>query len=501
VEVRAGTLRIARDTNYVSRLTRSIMLGDNYEKNMKLLDETIAKINTSFDEIGAAADKLLDAGKREELKKLISDAAADTKAFVEDGRTRMSQLKGADKASAVAAWEGYHANATPLANKSRESFGKLQDFAEAYIDSSRQQANASLGSLVNSMLAITLVAVVLAVAIGFLVARSILLPLRAAMGVAATVAAGDLAAPISTKLGKDEAGQVLSSLADMQTHLRGLVEGIRADADRVAASASQVSSAAGAVQASAAQQSGAAATIASSIEEMTTSVSHLSDNAAEANRLAEQSQALSSEGGAIIEQAARDMVNISTTVQETADVIRTLGEKSAEISTVVTTIKDIADQTNLLALNAAIEAARAGEQGRGFAVVADEVRKLAERTANSTSAIADMVAAIQSGALAAVNRIETSVEEVKSGVGQAEQAGRSIRQIRESSSQVLHVISTISHALREQSNASAEIARRVEQITDMAEQNAQTVRGAATAASGMEDLARSLKQGVDRFRT
>lgn len=193
------------------------------------------------------------------------------------------------------------------------------------------------------------------------------------------------------------------------------------------------------------------------------------------------------------------MSNIAQTVSQSSDVIEALEQKSAEISAIVSVIRDIAGQTNLLALNAAIEAARAGEQGRGFAVVADEVRKLSERTGESTREIAGMIASIQSGTRSAVASMETGVRQVGQGVTLANRAGQSITGIKISAAGVVHAVSEISLALKEQSAASNEVAINVARITEMSEENSEATRQTAEAAQRLAVLAGSLELAVGHF--
>jgi methyl-accepting chemotaxis protein len=187
-------------------------------------------------------------------------------------------------------------------------------------------------------------------------------------------------------------------------------------------------------------------------------------------------------------------------VQGSARTISELEGYSAEISTIVGVIKDIADQTNLLALNAAIEAARAGEQGRGFAVVADEVRKLAERTANSTQQITAMIDKVQSGSRRAVEEMEASVKRVSDGVELAHQAGNSISGIQSAAARVMQAVADIDRALKEQGVASRDIARNVEQVAQMTEQGSQSSRHVSGVAGEVVQLSGELKRLADLFK-
>ena len=194
------------------------------------------------------------------------------------------------------------------------------------------------------------------------------------------------------------------------------------------------------------------------------------------------------------------MKSIAGTVQSSATRIGELGEHSERVSSIVSVIKGIADQTNLLALNAAIEAARAGEQGRGFAVVADEVRQLAQRTTNSTQEIAAMIEKIQAATQAAMSDMEVGVRQVNGGVDLANQAGEAVVSINASSDNVVRVVNQISLALREQTAASHDVARTVERLAQMAQQNSEAIDETVQTAVSLDALANDLNRQIGQFR-
>ena len=210
---------------------------------------------------------------------------------------------------------------------------------------------------------------------------------------------------------------------------------------------------------------------------------------------------LAERGTAVIARATTQMVAISGSAEDAVHTFGQLGDETGRITTIVNTIREIADQTNLLALNAAIEAARAGEQGRGFAVVADEVRKLAERTSLSTTEIAEMVTKIQNGTRSAVGSMQSGVAKVSKGVELANQAGDSIERIRDGAQRVTFVVNGISDSISEQSQASNDIAQKLETIAQMSEESAIAVRHTADAARRLHTLSGELHEAVARFRT
>ncbi|WP_122553382.1 methyl-accepting chemotaxis protein [Pseudomonas viridiflava] len=341
-------------------------------------------------------------------------------------------------------------------------------------------------------IAAALLAAILATVLG----RSTTARLQLAIDAATAIADGRLDTVIDTS-SHDELPKAFDR---MQKRLREMIQQISLASNQLVVSVQQISGASEQLSGAIQEQSTSASMMAATIEELTVSIHHVSENADEAHQIASRSGEQSKEGAQVIENTLSSMNGIARTVQHSSTQVSGLGQHSEHISSIISVIQGIADQTNLLALNAAIEAARAGEQGRGFAVVADEVRLLAQNTGKSTKEIAGMIEKIQAGVRETVESMRSGVLEVNNGVEMAGNAGQAIIEIRDSSSKVLHVVDQISFALREQTVASQDVARSVERSAQMAEQNNMSVQELLKTSGGLKNLATSLQQEVGRFR-
>ncbi len=299
---------------------------------------------------------------------------------------------------------------------------------------------------------------------------------------------------------QDEVGRTAKSFNDLIGSLQATFSQVLGSLVKVSEAARDLSISSNQVAERTAQQSEDTAAMAATVEQVTVSINHVSRNAIDALDISRKSGDLSTQGGNVIQDAGREMMQIAETVRQTSAAIEDLGQQSNQISSVVQVIKEVADQTNLLALNAAIEAARAGEQGRGFAVVADEVRKLAERTSKATEEISHMIGAIQASAHTAVSSMNDAVSKVGDGVTLAEQAGDAINHIKAGASQVIDMVNSISSSLMEQSSASNDIAGHVEKVAQATEENSAAAAQTAAAAGILEGLADTMRVAVGKFR-
>ncbi len=311
------------------------------------------------------------------------------------------------------------------------------------------------------------------------------------------IASNNLTVDIEPKSEKDVLG---SSFMKMISNLTGIVQQLNITSEQVVSAATEVASSAEQMSRGSKDQTDQVTQISTAVEEMTVTIVESSKNATEANTAASQAGETAGDGAQIVSETIQGMQEIANVVRESGESVRKLAESANQIGEIVGVIDDIADQTNLLALNAAIEAARAGEQGRGFAVVADEVRKLAERTGKATGEITEMIKGIQTETNEAVQSMEKGVKEVDNGRELTDKAGSSLNEIVTMSGQVVDMIQQIATASEEQSSAAEQISQNMENIATIARESATGAEQSAAAAEQLNQNAEGMKQIVGQFR-
>jgi methyl-accepting chemotaxis protein len=352
------------------------------------------------------------------------------------------------------------------------------------------------------MISIVALLAAIAVSIGFSVvlARGIAGRVAQATQVAQRIAEGDLSSPIPASPEQDEVGQLIGALQRMHESLREVIGAIAGNAHELHGSATGMSSAAEAIRRASSQQSDSVSSTAAAVEQLTVSISLVADNANEARGITEKTANIAHSGKEMVDGAAMEIGKIAESVNTTARSIHELQTSSQQIGQIANVIREIADQTNLLALNAAIEAARAGEQGRGFAVVADEVRKLAERTGTSTNEIKAMIEAIQAQTNTAVTHMGQASEQVEIGVKMIQDLQAPLEELQGCSAAAVSSLVALAHATKEQSNASTLIAQNVERIAQRGEENSNAASNSHDLAQGLNGMANALQTLVGRFR-
>ncbi len=334
--------------------------------------------------------------------------------------------------------------------------------------------------------------------LGYLIANSVSKPLQLVLTTLRAVADGNLSARSSIS-SHDEMGLLARTVNETAEKLGNIITAVSQNSEQVASAATQLHATASEMATGAEQMAAQAGTVATASEEMSATSGDIAQSCHNAASGALKSSQTAQSGAEVVEKTIQAMKRISNRVTETAKTVEALGARSDQIGAIIGTIEDIADQTNLLALNAAIEAARAGEQGRGFAVVADEVRALAERTTRATREIGEMIKAIQHETKSAVAAMEEGVKEVVNGTAETQRSGAALQAILEEINVVNMQVSQIATAAEEQTATTAEISCNILQINDVVQQTANGAHESATAANQLSRLSEELQRLVQQF--
>jgi methyl-accepting chemotaxis protein len=310
---------------------------------------------------------------------------------------------------------------------------------------------------------------------------------------------GDLRVELSVE-SNNEVGKLFDGFNKSTQRMNGLLSSVIDLIQSAASASSQISASSEQLAAGTREQSSQTVEVAGAVEEMAKTIIENTQNAEQAAAYSMEAGKLAREGGVVVEGTIEGIKKISEVVFEATEKVKSLGENSSQIGEIIQVIDDIADQTNLLALNAAIEAARAGEQGRGFAVVADEVRKLADRTTKATKEIAQMIKQIQSDTSVTVKSINQGANEAESGKILAENAGKSLNDIITASEKVVSIVNIVANANKEQSNAAEQISRSVERISTVIDQTSAGVQQIARSSEEMHHMTQDLQSLISNFK-
>lgn len=329
--------------------------------------------------------------------------------------------------------------------------------------------------------------------------NAILEPLKESANVLSFLSKGDLTVKVNGNY-KGDHQLMQNSINTVTESLNKTLLDVNEAVAATASASTQISSSSEEMAAGAQEQSAQSGEVASAVEQMTRTIMETTQNAATAAQKSKDAGDIAAEGGKVVDDTVTGMNRIAEVVKQSADIIKELGNSSDQIGEIIQVIDDIADQTNLLALNAAIEAARAGEQGRGFAVVADEVRKLAERTTTATQEIADMIKKIQKDTGVAVKSIEQGTDEVEKGKELAKKAGESLKLIINGTSEVVDVVTQVAAASEEQSAASEQISKNIEGISRVSQESAIGVEQIARSSEDLNRLTENLQNMISQFK-
>ena len=386
------------------------------------------------------------------------------------------------------------------------AFGRVQSATDALIDHITAEAGIyrqkmeKLAKVLNlTAIGGVLVGLALSILLSLVIRQSILRGTKQLEEAATRLAQGDLSGNIQVQ-GQDEMAHVANTFNNMAREFGRLIGEIRQAAVELEEAASRTTVNSQSVVEASNQQQQLAQTTTSSAHALTHASSQVGENIATMIQATDRARDLAKNGHRVVNEAASSINGISQSVSHTASTIASLGNHSEEIGRIVSVIKDIADQTNLLALNAAIEAARAGEQGRGFAVVADEVRKLAERTAKATDEISSTINTIPNETATAVTAMDKVHVQVTQGVEKTQQGDQAIAEITDAVAGLSQQIHAIDAIRANQDGSCRDISGRINDILDMASTNHRAAENSASAAQVLGELSTRLSAAVSRFR-
>lgn len=498
-------------------------LMSDVELNTAKREEALSNLETKARILGSSlkahsslffASAMFEDMRRAERKFLVERDSGSVKSYLEDAKRMQGPLKSAaisaeEKEKVTVALEAYtrefesvvtlteaseqlSQDMVTTARRVTESANGLQEVQVAKMSADRTQATALIFGA-------TSVAVLLGILMAYLITRAITAPINHAVAIASEVASGNLSVHIDNNQ-TNEVGRLMAALATMVSGLRELVRSIESGATNIAASAEELSTVTSQTSDGINRQKQETDQVAAAMNEMTATVADIARNAEQAFTIASDAANQATKGEHEVRETVNQVNSLSVEVSQSMEIIQGLQAETANIGTVLDVIKSVAEQTNLLALNAAIEAARAGEQGRGFAVVADEVRSLAQRTQSSAQEIEALVTTLQSSAKNSVSAMESSASLASHTLERATATGASIERITHAVDEIKQYNNQIATASEQQTSVAEEINQNVTRIRDVTDQSAASSNQTASSSSELARLGSELQTLVSRFR-